>query len=76
MKHRNEYYNQHKLDVYVDPYPDNNNDTYETQRVDNRAPDCIETDNHVDRFWYNGRLYWAYYKGYGYDLYDTTGWAD
>ena len=52
MKHRNEYYNQHKIDVYVND-PGNDNDTYETQHVDNRAPDCIETGNHVNRYWYN-----------------------
>ena len=61
--------------MYVND-PGNSAETYESQNVDNRAPDCSPTNNHVDTFWYNGRLYWAYRKVYGYDLYDTTNWAD
>eukprot|EP01050_Picozoa_sp_SAG11_P028773 SAG11_NODE_7826_length_1091_cov_4.443548_2_plen_102_part_00 len=73
MEHREDYYNRFEIGSYVND-PGNDNDTYETQRVNNKWPDCIQTNNNVGHYWYDGRQWWAYRKCYGYDLYDVTDW--
>ena len=73
MKHREDYFNRFEIDAFEDD-PGNDNDTYETQHVNNKWPHCIQTNNKIGNYWYGGRQYWAYRKCYGYDLYDVTDW--